>query len=43
MDYLHGCLPLAYKAPSCHLLFGCYRQAFNLYAEVILQRLTEKE
>ena len=43
MDYLHGYLPLACKAQSCHLLFGCYRQAFNLYVEIILQRLTEKE
>lgn len=43
MVYLHGYLLLVCKAPSCHLLFGCYRKAFNLYTENISQKLKEKE
>lgn len=43
MVYLPGYLLLACKAPSGHLLFGCYRKAFNLYTENISQRLKEKE
>ena len=43
MVYLRGYLLLTCKAQSCHLLFASYRQAFNLYTESILQRLTKKE